>query len=162
KAAVEAPEYSNDFAVWAAQSLEERALAEKLAGLDLYAHADIEEVRRALIGIIESYLRDNPAPRPARDGDAFFFNDSVTIVAEAGPAASSLPDFIEALRAVGASSIYFHFFEARMRLRRPADDFSVWLERSLGREDLAREVRRLDPYRYSLEGLRGEIVSLIH
>jgi len=68
KAAVEVPEYPNDFAVWAAEYLEERALAEKLAGLDLYAYRDVEEVRRALIGIIEGYLRENPMPRPVRIG----------------------------------------------------------------------------------------------
>ena len=162
KAAVEVPEYPNDFAVWAAEYLEERALAESLAGRDLYAYRDVEEVRRALIGIIEGYLRENPMPRPVRNGDEFFFNDAVSIVMEAGPRAENLTDFIEGLETVGASSLYFHFFEARLRLRRPADDFSVWLEQGLGRGDLARRIRGLDPYRYSLEGLRGEILSLLH
>ena len=161
KAAIEIPEYTNDFAVWAAESLEERALAEKLASLDLYGCEDVEEVRNALIRIIKTYLRENPAPRAARNGDAFFFNDAVTIIMEAGPMAGNLPEFIEALRTVGASSIYFHFFEARMRLHGPADDFSVWLDQSLGREDLAQRIQRLDPYHYSLEGLRQQILSVL-
>jgi hypothetical protein len=161
KAAVETPEYPNDFAVWAARSLEESALAEKLANLDLYAFSEIEQVRGALIEIIVRYLGGNPAPRPARTGDAFFFNDAVTIVAESGFAAETLPTFLEALDRVGTSSIYFHFFEARFRLRRPADDFSVWIEGNLGRPDLARKVRGLDPYQYSLEGLRDRILSLL-
>jgi len=161
KAAVEAPEYYNDFAVWAARSLEERALAEKLANLDLYAFSGIEKVRAALTEIVVSYLGENPAPRPARPGDAFYFNDAVTIVAESGFAAESLPAFLEALDRVGTSSVYFHFFEARFRLRRPADDFSIWIEGDLGRPDLARKIRGLDPYQYSLEGLRGRIRSLL-
>jgi hypothetical protein len=161
KAAIETPEYSNDFAVWAAESLEERALAEKLASLDLYACPHIEEVRQGLIRIIESYPRENPSPRPARSGDEFFFNDAVTIVMEADPVVENLPDFIEALHTVGTSSIYFHFFEARMRLRRPSDDFSAWLDQGLGRPDLARQIRAIDPYQYSLEGLRRQIILLL-
>ncbi|HTN43800.1 MAG TPA: DUF5752 family protein [Nitrospiria bacterium] len=161
KAAVETPEYPNDFAVWAARSLEESALAEKLANLDLYAFSEIEQVRAALIEIIESYLGENPAPRPARDGDAFFFNDAVTIIAETGFEAETLPAFLEALDRVGTSSIYFHFFEARFRLRRPADDFSVWIGSELNRPDLAQAIRGLDPYQLSLEGLRHRILTLL-
>jgi hypothetical protein len=161
KAAVVTPEYPNDFAVWAGRSLEERALAEKLANLDLCAFPGIEQVRAALIEIVVSYFGENPAPRPARTGDAFFFNDAVTIVAETGFAAETLPAFLEALDRVGTSSIYFHFFEARFRLRRPADDFSTWIGSELNRPDLARAIRGLDPYQYSLEGLRGRILSLL-
>ena len=160
KASVEVPEYPNDFAVWAAEGLEERALAEKLSTLDLYALTHLENVRQALMEIIRSYLLENPAPRPARSGEAFCFNDAVTIVAQAGSEVETLPDFIRALRTVGTSSIYFHFFEARLRLQRPFDDFSIWLETNLGRRDLARRIRRLDPYYYSLEGLRREILTL--
>lgn len=161
KASIEVPEYSNDFAVWAAQSLEERALAEKLASLDLYAYRQIEEVRQALNGTIKSYLSQNPPPRSVRNGDEFFFNDAVTIVMEVGPEVKTLTRFIEALRTVGTSSIYFHFFEARMRLQRPSDDFSIWLEQSLGQTGLAQNIRKLDPYLYSLEGLRQEILSIL-
>jgi hypothetical protein len=161
KAAVEVPEYPNDFAVWAAEALEERALAEKLGGLDLYASADLEEVRRTLIRIIESYLEENPSPRAVRAGDAFFFNDAVTLVLEAGPVANDLFTFKNALEVVGASSVYFHFFEARLRLRRPTDDFSFWLEEGLHRTDLAQRIRKLDPYQYSLESLRRQILSFL-
>lgn len=161
KASIEVPQYPNDFAVWAAESLEERALAEKLASLDLYAYRDIESVRQALTGIIKSYLAENPPPRPVRTGDEFFFNDAVTIVMEFSPEVRTLPSFIEALRTVGTSSIYFHFFEARMRLQRPSDDFSVWLEQGLDRTDLAQKIRKLDPYLYSLESLRQEILSIL-
>lgn len=161
KASIEVPEYSNDFAVWAAESLEERALAEKLACLDLYAYRQIEEVRQALSGIIKSYLSENPPPRPVRNGEEFFFNDAVTIVMEFGSEVKTLPGFIEALLTVGTGSIYFHFFEARMRLQRPSDDFSIWLEQSLGRTDLAQKIRKLDPYLYSLEGLRQMILSIL-
>lgn len=161
KAAVEVPDYPNDFATWASESLEERALAEKLVSVDLFSYGSIEEIRRALIDTIQLYLQDNPVPRPARAGDAFFFNDSMTIVIDAGVIVEDLPAFAGALETVGSSSIYFHFFEARRRLGRSADDFSLWLEQGAGRADLARRIRRIDPYQYSLEGLRRELLAVV-
>lgn len=161
KATTEVPEYSNDFAVWAAEALEERALAEKLANLDLYDYSTIEEVREAIIYILKSYVEENPAPRPARKGDDFDFNDSISIIMPVDIMVATLQDFIRALHMVGASSIYFHFYEARMRLGRPTDDFSHWLDQVLGQSRLAAEIRGVDPYHYSLEGLRQHILYLI-
>ena len=161
KAAVDIPEYSNDFAVWASDALEERALAEKLACLDMFTFSNIEEIRKALIAILKSYLSENLTPRPARTGDAFFFNDTITLILPVGLLAKSIPDFIKVLHQVGTSSIYFHFFEAKMRMGRLTDDFSAWLETSMGDTELAARIRRLDPYHYSLEGLRQEMLFIV-
>lgn len=161
KAMTEVPEYSNDFAVWAAESLEERALAEKLANLDFYDCSTLEEVREAIIYILTSYMDGNPAPRAARKEDGFYFNDSISIIMPVDIIVETFQDFIRALHMVGSSSIYFHFFEARMRLGRATDDFSHWLDQALGHRELAEEIRRLDPYHYSLEGLRQQILYLL-
>jgi hypothetical protein len=160
-APIEVPEYPNDFAVWAAEALEDRALAEKLASLDVHSYNAIEKVRKALIEILKSYLDQNPGHRPTRREDAFFFNDAITIVIPTDDTAKRLKDFINALSTVATSSIYFHIFEARMRLRRPSDDFSIWLEKSLKRPDLAHKIRRLDPYHYSVEELRQQLLLAI-
>jgi hypothetical protein len=158
KAAIENPEYPNDFAVWAAECLEERALAEKLASMDMFSYSHIEDVRRALINIIASHLKEHLPPRSVQSEDAFFFNNAVTVVIETGLEADSLVSFVEALNELGTSSIYFHFFEARLRLHRPTDDFSLWLETSLGKTEVANRIRKIDPYQFSLEGLRREII----
>jgi hypothetical protein len=162
KATVEAPEYPNDFAVWAAEVLEERALAEKLASLDLYAFDNIEDIRKGLIRTLKAYLDSHPEPRRARKGDSFFFNDTLTLVFPLDPPVSTLSEFVRELAVVGTSSIYFHFFEARMRLERPTDDFSAWLETSLGYASAADRIRTLDPYHYSLEGLREDILFILN
>jgi hypothetical protein len=160
-APIEVPEYPNDFAVWAAEALEDRALAEKLASLDVHTFSGIERVRKALIDILKSYLAENPNHRPARREDAFFFNDAITIVIPTDDTVKRLKDFVNALSTIATSSIYFHFFEARMRLRRPSDDFSIWFEKSLNRSDLAHKIRRLDPYHYSVEELRQQLLSVL-
>ena len=161
KASVEVPEYPNDFAVWAADVLEERALAEKFASLDLYAFTNVEEIRKGLVSTLKTYLAENPEPRAARPGDEFFFNDTVTLVLPVDPPVKTIGEFIRTLQFVGTSSIYFHFFESRMRMERPTDDFSGWIEGSLGLKKLAQRIRALDPYHYSLEGLRQEILFVL-
>lgn len=161
KNALIVPEYPNDFAVWVAQSLEERALAEKLASLDFFAMGSVTAIRTAIIRILEDYLQNFPKPRPSRKGDEFFFNDSTTLVIPAGFTAHRLDDFFESLQQVGHSSLYYHFFEARVRLGGPSDDFSFWLEYSLGLKDLSYSIRQLDPYLYSLESLREELLRLV-
>jgi hypothetical protein len=49
-------EYTNDFAQWAGESLEERALAEQLSNIDPYSFGSIADLRAALVGVIDSYL----------------------------------------------------------------------------------------------------------
>jgi hypothetical protein len=161
KGTLVAPEYPNDFAVWVAENLEERALAEKLACLDFYSMKSVEEIRRAIVRILEDYRDHFPAPRPARPGDEFFFNDSITLVIPTGFRARDITEFRMALRQVGPSSIYYHFFEARIRMESPSDDFSFWVEQSLGRRNLCHQIRQLDPYLYSLEGLRRKLIELV-
>ncbi len=155
-----APEYTNDFAVWVAQSLEERALAEKLASMDFYSMRSAEEIRTSLINILEDYQKNFPTPRSARKGEEFFFNSSVTLVIPTGLSVFNLNEFKSSLQKVGPSSIYYHFFEAHVRLESPSDDFSFWIEQSLGRKDLCNRIRQVDPYLYSLEGLREKLLEL--
>jgi hypothetical protein len=56
-------------------------------------------------------------------------------------------------------SLYFHFFEARLRLDRKTNDFSYWLEQQ-GARDLAGAIDRLDPYIMTLDELRSRIVDI--
>ena len=154
KAQIQTPVYPNDFARWAADGLEDRVLAEKLSDLDPFAFTSIEDVRQELIRIVEDYLEHYPPPRPVLAGREFFFNDARTVVLPTALEAVDLPSFREALLRVNVSSIYFHFFQAKLRLHRQADDFSLWFETSLGRPDLARRLQKIDPYMYSLEDLR--------
>lgn len=161
KASVEAPEYPTDFAAWAAEGLGERALAEKLACVDLYSLNDLEAIRGALVQTVEDYLKAFPSPGPCLPGWEFFFNKSVTVVVPTGREVYTLKEFCTTLKDVGTSSIYYHFFESRLRLAQAVDDISRWLAEGLGRHDLSREVRAVDPYFYSLEDLRVELLEIL-
>ena len=80
-------------------------------------------------------------------------------VISTGMSAGTLRGFLEILGRVSVNSLYYHVFDAKLRLERGDNDFSAWFE-SLGLTDLAREMQSLDPYTYTLEGLRKRIMVL--
>jgi hypothetical protein len=72
-----------------------------------------------------------------------------------------LREFVEALRKISLGSLFFHFFDSRFRLGKGLNDFSSWLRDSLDEPELAGEIDRLDPYTYTLEGLRSALIQLV-
>jgi hypothetical protein len=60
----------------------------------------------------------------------------------------------------GVDTIYYHMFDARMRPELGNNDFSIWI-RDSGYPELAKEIQALDPYSYTLEGLRKAVTRLI-
>ena len=153
-------EYTNDFAQWAGESLEERALAEHFSNIDPYDFTDIEELRKELVRQVDDYLRRFPEPRDALSGDEFFFNETVTLVFPSGVRARNLAEFLMAIKYVEGSALYYHFFDARQRLGR-SDDFSAWFEDALGKSELAARVRSIDPFMHSLDGIRERIAAAV-
>jgi len=72
-----------------------------------------------------------------------------------------LSEFAAVLEDITVDSIYFHIFEARLRLERERNDFSYWIETSLGNKELADEIAGLDPYTRTLEDLRKILIKKI-
>ncbi len=154
------PPFYNDFARWADRALQEQAAAEKLAAIDILDFTSLEALREALIRAIESCLSPNGGrSRDCPRGDEFHFCKVKSFVMPTGVVAEDLREFAAKIQQCTNSSIFFHFFEARIRLERKTNDFSQWLE-DLGERRLADEINRLDPYRMTLEELKGQIYVL--
>ncbi len=153
------PRFFNEFANWASHSLQEEGLAERLAAIDLLAMTSIRDVRTAIIATIEKYQGDGRKQRECPPGDEFHFCEAKSFEMPEGLVANGVPEFFQDVGKVSDSCLYFHFFESRLRLERPTNDFSIWLE-SLGEKRLARAVDRLDPYGVSLGELRDQIVKI--
>ena len=137
-------EYTNDFAHWAGESLEERALSEHLSSIDPYDFADVNEVRNELLRVIDDYLERFPEPRQAMRGDEFYFNETLTFTFPAGIRAENLAEFLMGIKYVDSSCIYYHFYEARMRLGSGVDDFSAWVDDFLMNKELSEKIRSID------------------
>jgi hypothetical protein len=134
------PVYYNDFAVWVSQTLREEALAENLAAIDLLAFTSVRELRDTIVETIDSYATELYRPSyQSRPDEAFHFCRSKSFVLPTGIVAHDVPDFFAKLPLISHASLYFHFFEARLRLKRQTNDFSRWL-RGQGRENLANAI----------------------
>ncbi len=156
----EKPKFYNDFANWVSQALQEERLAERLAAVDLLAMTSIRQLRERLITVIREHVEGGGDRRQdCPPGDSFHFCEAKSFIMPTGLAAQDVPDFFAQLEKVSTSCLYFHFFEARLRLDRPTNDFSQWL-RTHGEEKLARKIDNLNPYVMTLDELRGEIVKL--
>jgi hypothetical protein len=153
-------QYTNDFAHWAGEVLEESVLAEQLSNIDPYAYVSIDAIRSELIRVIDEYLKAYKEPREVRPGEEFFFEETVTLVFSAGIQVRNLAEFLIAVRYLDASSIYYHFYEARVRLG-GRDDFSNWLEHSLNKATLAEKIRKIDLFMHTIEGTRSHIIESI-
>ena len=154
-------EYTNDFAHWVAESLGEKALSERLSNIDPYGFADIDELRQGLLRPIEERLKETPAPRDAMSGDGFQLGEAVILVFPASIRVQNLAEFLSGIKYVDRSSIYYHFYEARMRLGSSVDDFAKWFLNSLGNQGLAEQMKMLDPFMHTLEGVRAHIIAVV-
>lgn len=157
------PEPPNDFAYWVTEILGEETLGEKLASIDTVRYPTIRSLRDKIVGTIEDHLRDEPSAkrRFAQEGEEFHFIKSVSFIVPTPYTAYDLREFRDILGKITVDSIYFHVFEARLRLERGANDFSLWIETSLGDRKLAADISRLDPYTRTLDNLRRTIMQLV-
>jgi len=159
------PEPANGFALWVRDTLGDEILGERLAAIDTFEFPTLGALRQRLVSIIEEHLaleaRQGDDRRDAPEGREFHFIKSVSAVLPTPYVAHDLREFVEALRKLSVGSLYFHIFESRLRLSRGPNDFSAWLEESLDERELAEQIARLDPYNYSLEGLRSSLIQLI-
>lgn len=155
------PEPSNDFGVWVSNTLGDTALGERLSAVDTFAFPNLGALRNRLVEIIAESAAEGYRNREAWPGEEFHFMKSVSVILPTPYVAHDLREFVETLRLSSLGSLFFHIFESRLRLGRGQNDFSVWLRDSLGETELADEAGRLDPYTYTLEGLRSALIQLI-
>jgi uncharacterized protein DUF5752 len=149
----------NDFAYWVRDFLGDRRLGEKLASIDTVQFTRIEDLRTELVKAIECEVSRAGREQHSPEGAEFHFAACQTFVLPTPYRAASLAEFVDMVERVSVNSLYFHIFEARLRLNRGANDFSEWL-RHRGHERLAEAISKLDPYTLSIEGLRRRIVKL--
>lgn len=153
--------FTNDFAQWVGDNLEESILAERLSSIDPYIYPDINHLRKVLIETIDSHLQEFPPPREALPGEEFYFNESITLVYPVGIRVRNLAEFLIAMEHIDRGCIYYHFYEARTRLGSGIDDFSFWIEQTLGKALLAERIRAIDPFMHDIEGIRLHILELV-
>jgi hypothetical protein len=153
--------FSNDFSHWAFSACNEVELAERLAALDVREFTSIAALRERLVSIIETYLKKNPRSASRVAMEPFYLMAADVVVVPTPYVARNLEEFADGLRKVSIHSIYYHFIDARLRLKLNNNDFSVWLEEELDMAQAADRLNRIDIYTSTLEGVRRNILRII-
>lgn len=155
------PEPPNDFAYWVNNVVNDVVLGEQLSSIDIIQFHTITDLRAALAETIRHHIASLDRIVDAARGEEFHFMSCQTAVFPTPYAAKDLAEFKECLTHVSINALYYHMFDSRLRVKEGENDFSRWFA-DLGYEKLAAEVARLDPYTYTLEGLRKKIISLVN
>ncbi|MDD4868945.1 MAG: DUF5752 family protein [Kiritimatiellae bacterium] len=154
------PEPPNDFAYWIGSILNQARLAEAIASVDTVSFVRIEDLRQAFIKILTASLKHERNSMECPEGQDFYFRSCQTFVFPTGHVANDLREFLNQIKMVTVHSLYFHMFEAPLRLKKEESDFVAWFK-GIGELDLAKKIARLDPYTMTLEGLRKRIIKLV-
>ena len=152
--------YPNDFATWAATQVRDRVLGEKLGILDPYDFDDPEALRGEIVKIIDEHLSQLQNVPRIIYGEPFHFMKSRVIEVPTGLEARTLTEFREILETVDVSVVYYHNFEAILRLGHRKGDFALWIEEQLNLRELAETISRIDFYMTGLESVRSQIIKL--
>ena len=153
--------YNNEFALWVYESINEKALAEKLRAIDLLEYDNVKELRKRLIDIIDGHIHENPLCERMIANEPFYLYDIVRVVFLTDKFAYDLGTFREGLAHISLYSIYYHFIESRLQTKLKTDDFSTWIEASIGMPELANKIRKIDISVYTLEELRSRILRYV-
>jgi hypothetical protein len=135
------PEYQNDFAVW--------------------DFADLEDLRRELIEIIEERLDENELVPWAAAHQQFHFIRSQIVVFDTGMRLDKPEELKELIPQLTVGSVFYHFVDARRRTANRNDDLSEWLK-GFGNsyDQLLAQIAAMDPYFKSLTELRSQLGSI--
>jgi hypothetical protein len=153
--------FSNDFAQWVLTACNRAELAEQLASIDIRDYLFLAELRADLHRVAEDYIANNPLYANQEAFEPFFFCDAIEVSVPLGVEAWTLEDFRRGLERLSHASFHYHFVASRLRLHLRTNDFSHWLETSLGLDALAQKVNRIDIYTNTLESAREKMAAMI-
>jgi len=154
-------EYNNDFAAWARHGLHDGILAERLAMLDPTYLDDLEDLRQALLDVIDNRMDESEYLPWVRATRRFEFIRSQIVVFDTNRRLRQPEELAQAMCKFSTSSVFYHFIDARRRQPDRRDDFQVWLAGFDERcQELCEELAGVDPYFGNLSELRGRLVEI--
>ncbi len=154
------PEPLNDFSMWVTNALNENTLGERISGMDMIQIRTLADLRIKLVDLLDDFLSFSVRDVEAAPGEEFHFMSSQSFIVESPYVARTLDEFVNCLDHISPSSLFYHIFDARLRMNREENDFSEWF-RKTGNESLAEAMQHIDPYSQTLESLRRNIIKSI-
>jgi hypothetical protein len=157
-AGFEEREYGNDFAEWVRHSLHDTVLAERLGVVDPSDFETLELMRQSLIETTEERLDETEMLTWAPVDRQYQFIRSQIVVFNTDFSAQTPEELAAIIPELPASSVFYHFIDARQRLPDGGDDFRAWLSAWDERyADLQMQLASIDPYFTTLSELRDQV-----
>ncbi len=153
--------FSNDFAQWTLAACNRPELAEQLAGLDIRDYLSLAELRSDIHRLVADYCAHNPPQADQTAFEPFYFCEGIEVAVPLNLEARNLEEFRAGLEKLSHASMHYHFIASRLRLHLRTNDFSNWLENSLGLAPLAQRVNRVDIYTNTLDSARENLIALV-
>jgi len=154
-------EVTNDYAVWARTSLRREDLAAHLSLADMKDCRTIGDLRAALANVVRAYIVARPESADEPADQPFYFCEGMDVAVPLESTARTLDEFRKCLQEMKSESFYLHFVAPRTRHERQSNDFSEWIEKSLGMRELAAKINQIDVMDCTLEGAREKILELL-
>lgn len=152
---------TNDFAQWARTSLHREDLADRLSIAEITDCRTLGDLRSALGDIVRAYLETHPEAGDQAAEHPFDFCEGMEVAVPLESAARTLEEFRKCVQDMNGESFYLHFVAPRTRHEMQSNDFSVWLEKSLGLRGLAAKINEIEVMDCTLEGAREKILGLL-
>jgi len=153
--------FSNDFAQWVLASLNQPALAERLASIDIRDYVSIAELRADLRRIVADFCESNPKQAEQSAFEPFYFCQAVEVTRPLPWDARTLAGFRAGLERLSRASFYYHFVASRLRLQLRTNDFSHWFKQALGLSELALRADRIDIYTNTIDSARKQLIEMV-
>jgi hypothetical protein len=153
--------FSNDFAQWVLGSSNRPVLAERLASVDVRDYVSLMELRTDLARIVKEYCEENTREAAQAAFETLYFCETIEEQVPLGIEAKDLEEFRKGLGELPHAALQFHFITSRLRLHLRSNDFSQWLMKELGRNELAKRIDQIDIYTNTLDGARAKILYLV-
>jgi hypothetical protein len=155
--------FPSDFATWAAVSVRDRVLSERLGLIDPFEFKDLESLRAQIVSTIDDHLKSLWNVPRLIHGEPFEFIRSHIIEVDLELSAGSLKEFRDQLSTVDRSALFNHICEAKIRKGRRSGDFITWIasNQGLSLPKLAEQVAAIQPLGLTLEGIRARILATL-
>jgi hypothetical protein len=153
--------FSSDFAQWVMAACNEAALAERLAALDLREFVSLADLREVLVRRAADHLRQYPQSSQRPAFEPFHFCEAIEVAVPLDARAYNVNELADGIRRLSLQTLHHHFINSRLRLALRTNDFSNWIDCSLGLPELAAKLNRIDFYSSSLEGLRQQVLRML-
>ncbi len=149
------PEFHNDFAAWVHMELRDRVLAERLNLIAPQEYNDIEELREALILLIQERVFEDEHLGWRKAENPFYFVKSQLIIFDTGIRLKWPHEIADVLETFSPGTIFYHFIDARRRHPEGLDDFRDWIRKfPPDFKPLEELIARVDPFFLSLYEIR--------